>query len=193
LILRAAGPGGTRFQLGERRRWTPVSFYRQALLMAYSALQVGLISDTHGLLRPQATAALHGSNFIVHAGDIGDSSILDRLSKIAPTTAVRGNNDKGTWASRVPQTEVLQVGAVLIYIVHDLAQLEIDPAASGFHVVVSGHSHRPVVEWRDGVLFINPGSAGPRRFKLPVSVATLTIAHAVITPRLVELNVHSNA
>ena len=161
--------------------------------MVHPRLQVGLISDTHGLLRPEATAALRGSKFIVHAGDIGDSSILDRLSKIAPTTAVRGNNDKGEWASRIPETEVLQVGAVLIYIVHDLAELDIDPAAGGFHVVVSRHSHQPAFNWRDDVLFINPGSAGPRRFKLPVSVATLTIAHEAITPRLVELNVHSNA
>jgi uncharacterized protein len=161
--------------------------------MVHPRMQVGLISDTHGLLRPEATAALRGCEFIVHAGDIGDSSIIDRLSRIAPTTAVRGNNDNDEWASRIPETEVLQVGAVVIYVVHDLAKLDIDPAARGFHVVVSGHSHQPAVEWRDDVLFINPGSAGPRRFKLSVSVATLTIAHEVITPRLVELNVHRNA
>src|SRR5207244_10183305 len=110
----------------------------------------------------------------------GESPILDHLSKIAPTIAVRGNNDKGEWASRIPETEVLQVGAVLIYVVHDLAELDIDPAAGGFHVVVSGHSHQPTVNWRDDVLFINPGSAGPRRFNLPVCVATLTLAHAAI-------------
>ena len=162
-------------------------------LMAHQRVQVGLISDTHGLLRPEATAALRGSHFIVHAGDIGDSAILNRLSEIAPITAVRGNNDKDEWAARIAETEVVEIGAVLIYVVHDLADLDIDPAVGGFQVVVSGHSHRPVVEWRDDVLFINPGSAGPRRFKLPVSVATLTIADDVITPRLIELNVRGNA
>ena len=161
--------------------------------MANMGLQVGLISDTHGLLRPEATAALRGSDFIVHAGDIGDSSILSRLSEIAPTTAVRGNNDKGEWASHIPEAKVLKVGAVLIYVVHDLTALDIDPAAGGFHVVVSGHSHQPAVEWRSDVLFINPGSAGPRRFKLPVSVGTLTIVQEVVTPRLVKLNLGSNA
>jgi uncharacterized protein len=157
--------------------------------MMRSDLRVGLISDTHGLLRPEAMTALRASNFIVHAGDIGDPGILDRLSEIAPTIAVRGNNDKADWALRVPQTEVLEAGAVLIYVIHDLAELDIDPAASGFQVVVAGHSHMPSLEWRDKVLFINPGSAGPRRFKLPVSVATLTIADQRITPRLVGLKV----
>lgn len=161
--------------------------------MAHPGLQVGLISDTHGLLRPEAAAALHGSHCIVHAGDIGDSCILDRLSEIAPTSAVRGNNDNGEWASHLPATEVLEVGAVLIYVIHDLAELDVDPAATGIHVVISGHSHRPSVEWRDSVLFANPGSAGPRRFNLPVSVATLIIGQGVITPRLVELNVRRNA
>ena len=156
-------------------------------------LQVGLISDTHGLLRPEAMTALRASNFIVHAGDIGDPRILDRLSEIAPTAAVRGNNDQADWASRIPQTEVLEAGGVLIYVIHDLAELDIDPAVGGFHVVVAGHSHKPSLEWRDEVLFINPGSAGPRRFKLPVSVATLTIANERVTPRLVELNVASSA
>ena len=161
--------------------------------MTYPGLKIGLISDTHGLLRPEAVTALRGSDFIVHAGDIGNSGILDGLSKIAPTTAVRGNNDKGDWASRIPETEVLKAGSVVIYVVHDLAELTVDPATRGFDVVVSGHSHRPVVEWRDKVLFMNPGSAGPRRFKLPVSVATLSIADATITPRLIELNVRSSA
>ena len=157
--------------------------------MTRSDMQVGLISDTHGLLRPEAVTALVGSDFIVHAGDIGDSSILDQLSKIAPITAVRGNNDKGMWASHIRDTEVLEVGAALIYVVHDVADLDLDPAAAGFHVVVSGHSHQPAIEWRDDVLFINPGSAGPRRFKLPVSVATLKISAQAIAPRLVELDV----
>jgi putative phosphoesterase len=161
--------------------------------MTYPGLKIGLISDTHGLLRPEAVAALRGSDLIVHAGDIGSSGILDGLSKIAPTTAVRGNNDKGEWASRIPETEVLEAGSVVIYVVHDVAELTVDPATRGVHVVVSGHSHRPVVEWRDKVLFINPGSAGPRRFKLPVSVATLSIADATVTPRLIELDVRRSA
>lgn len=151
--------------------------------------QVGLISDTHGLLRPEAVTALAGSDFIVHAGDIGDSSILDRLSEIAPTTAVRGNNDRGDWASGIPETEVLDVGTILIYVLHDVAELDLDPAAAGFRVVVAGHSHRPAIEWRDQVLFVNPGSAGPRRFKLPVSVARLAISAQAISPSLIELNV----
>lgn len=152
-------------------------------------MQVGLISDTHGLLRAEAVVALRGSDFIVHAGDIGDASILDRLSGIAPTTAVRGNNDKGDWALRIPETEVLDVGATRIYILHDMAALDLDPVAAGFHVVVAGHSHRPAIEWRDGVLLVNPGSAGPRRFKLPVSVARLAISGRAISPRLIELDV----
>jgi len=160
--------------------------------MTYPGLKIGLISDTHGLLRPEAVTALRGSDFIVHAGDIGNSGILDSLSKIAPTTAVRGNNDRGDWASRIRETEVLEAGSIAIYVVHDLAGLTDDPPR-GFDVVVSGHSHWPVVEWRDKVLFINPGSAGPRRFKLPVSVATLSIADATITPRLIELNVRTGA
>jgi putative phosphoesterase len=156
--------------------------------MSHPEIQVGLISDTHGLLRPEAITALRGSDFIVHAGDIGDLNILDRLCEIAPTTAVRGNNDKGDWALRVPETEVLDVGTILIYVLHDVAELDLDPMTAGFHVVVAGHSHRPSIEWRDNVLFINPGSAGPRRFKLPVSVAALAISGQAISPRLIELN-----
>ena len=154
-------------------------------------VQVGLISDTHGLLRPEAAATLDGSHFIVHAGDIGDPGILDRLSRIAPLTAVRGNNDNGAWASRIPPTEVLEVGPIRIYVVHDLAELDLDPVAGGFNVVVSGHSHKPAIDWRDNVLFINPGSAGPRRFKLPVSVAMLSICDASVAPRLIELHAQS--
>jgi len=158
-----------------------------------SDVRVGLVSDTHGLLRPEVLAALEGCDLIVHAGDIGDSSILDVLSKIAPTTAVRGNNDKGPWAMLVPEIEIVEAGSVLIYVIHDIAEINLDPAAAGFRVVVSGHSHKPTIEWRDDVLFINPGSAGPRRFKLPVSVATLTISGSAIAPRIIELNVESNA
>jgi hypothetical protein len=155
--------------------------------------RVGVISDTHGLLRPEATAFLRGSDFILHAGDIGDAAILEALAAIAPVTAVRGNNDKELWAEAVPETEVLQVGDVFIYVLHNLAELDLDPAAAGFHVIVSGHSHRPSVEERDGVLYVNPGSAGPRRFKLPVAVAELHVAGASVEARVVELQVESAA
>jgi putative phosphoesterase len=153
--------------------------------------RVGLISDSHGLLRPEAMEFLRGSDFIVHAGDIGDSAILAELSAIAPVTAVRGNNDNGPWAQSVPETEVLRVDEVSIYVLHNLAELDTDPAAAGFQVVVSGHSHKPSVERRDGVLYVNPGSAGPRRFKLPISVADLEIAGASVKARLVELKLKS--
>jgi uncharacterized protein len=152
-------------------------------------LRVGLISDTHGLLRPEAAAFLRGSDLIVHAGDIGHARILDELATLAPVTAVRGNNDKGAWAESIAQTEVLQVGEVCICVVHDLAELALDPAASGFQVVVSGHSHKPLVEDRGGVLYVNPGSAGPRRFKLPIAVAELHVAEGVVRARLIELQV----
>ena len=148
-------------------------------------VQVGLISDTHGLLRPEAIEALRGSDFIVHAGDIGNREILEALARIAPVTAVRGNNDKGSWAASIRESEVLRVGEALIYVIHDLADLALDPA--GYHVVVSGHSHRPRCESRGGVLYVNPGSAGPRRFSLPVSVGRLAVAGTLVTPRLLEL------
>ena len=155
--------------------------------------RVGLISDTHGLLRPEASAFLRGSDFIVHAGDIGDSKVLEELSALAPVTAVRGNNDKGTWAEEIAETEVLQVGDVFIYVLHNLAELDLDPVAAGFRVVVSGHSHHPSVEERDGVLYVNPGSSGPRRFKLPVSVAELEVAGHCVKANVVELKVASAA
>jgi putative phosphoesterase len=149
--------------------------------------RVGIISDTHGLLRPEAEALLRGSDFIVHAGDIGDAAVLERLSALAPVTAVRGNNDTGAWAEAIAETRSLQVEDLVIYVLHDLAQLDLDPAAAGFRVVVSGHSHRPSIEKRDGVLYLNPGSAGPRRFKLPVSVAELRISGASLEARLIRL------
>ena len=158
-----------------------------------SSISVGLISDTHGLLRPEALAALQGSDFIIHAGDIGDPSVLDRLSTIAPVTAVRGNNDNDAWASGVRETEVLAVGAALIYIIHDVALLDVDPAGAGFHAVVAGHSHRPSIELRAGVLFVNPGSAGPRRFKLPISLGNLAVSGTELTPRLMELDIATDA
>src|SRR5512145_1588446 len=149
--------------------------------------RVGLISDTHGLLRPEALAFLRGSDFIVHAGDIGDAAVLDELRCLAPLTAVRGNNDKGPWARAIAETDVLQVGAVVIHVLHDLAELNLDPAAAGFRVVVSGHSHHPRIEERDGVLYVNPGSSGPRRFKLPIAVAELRVAGSSVKARIAEL------
>lgn len=154
-------------------------------------LRVGLISDTHGLLRPEAKAFLHGCHRIVHGGDIGHAGILEELAALAPVTAVRGNNDVGAWAERVQETELITVGGVCLYAIHDLRQLDIDPAAAGVRVVVSGHSHKPLVTERHGVLFVNPGSAGPRRFKLPIAVAELLIAsNGSVSARTVELEVH---
>jgi putative phosphoesterase len=152
-------------------------------------ITIGLISDTHGLLRPQAVAALQGSDAILHAGDIGDPAILDRLAEIAPVTAVRGNNDMGEWSSQVPETAELLIGDIAIHILHDLALLDIDPAATGIDVVVSGHSHRPKTERENGVLYINPGSAGPRRFTLPIAVAKLHVQDGEIRSELIELTV----
>ena len=154
--------------------------------------RVGLISDTHGLLRPQATACLRGSDFIVHAGDIGDPAILDTLAALAPLTAVRGNNDRGPWADRLPERAALKVGDVLMHIVHDLAQIDLEPAASAVRVVVSGHSHKPSIAERDGVLYVNPGSAGPRRFRLPIAVAELDVSGRSVTARIVELSVENS-
>jgi hypothetical protein len=139
------------------------------------SFSVGLISDTHGLLRPEALEALRGSRHIVHAGDIGDPAILEALSRLAPVTAVRGNNDTGPWARKLRDTATLEIGPARIYVLHDLKTLAIDPAGEGFRAVVSGHSHRPGEEWRGGVLYVNPGSAGPRRFRLPVSVGKLLL------------------
>jgi uncharacterized protein len=151
-------------------------------------LRVGLISDTHGLLRPEAVAFLRGSDFIVHAGDIGDASILKELSALAPVTAVRGNNDKGSWAKGIAETQVLEIEDVSIYVLHSIAELKLDPAIAGYQVVVSGHSHRPSVERRDGVLYVNPGSSGPRRFRLPIAAAELSIEGKSVNARLVEFD-----
>jgi len=155
--------------------------------------RIGLISDTHSLLRPEAISFLRGCDHIVHAGDIGHAGILDQLSTLAPVTAVRGNNDRGPWADRLAQTELVQVGELFIYAVHDIAELDIEPNAAGVQVVVSGHSHRPLVQRRDGVLYVNPGSAGPRRFKLPISVGELMVDGTGVSARLVELAVDSAA
>ena len=150
-------------------------------------LRIGLISDTHDLLRAEALAFLAGSDRIVHAGDICSPGVLEALAAVAPLTAVRGNNDRGAWAARLRESELVDVGGVWLYAIHDLAQLDIDPIAAGVAVVVSGHSHRPLVERRDGVLFINPGSAGPRRFSLPISVGELTIVDGAASARTVTL------
>jgi len=154
---------------------------------AASTFSVGLISDTHGLLRPEALRALAGSNFIIHAGDIGDPAILSALRRIAPLTAVRGNNDRGAWAAALPETAVLAIGAVRILVIHDLAELDLDPAATGYRAVVSGHSHRPHCREDNGVLWINPGSAGPRRFRLPIAAGRLRVSGATLTARLIYL------
>ncbi|MFZ0774010.1 MAG: metallophosphoesterase family protein [Candidatus Sulfotelmatobacter sp.] len=143
------------------------------------------MSDTHGLLRPAAIEALQGSDHIIHAGDVGSSEILETLSAIAPVTAVRGNIDKGAWARKLPETEVLEVAGISIYVLHDLAQLDLKPQAAGFAVVVSGHSHVPKQELRGGVLYFNPGSAGPRRFKLPVSLGKLSVEDGSVRGELV--------
>jgi putative phosphoesterase len=149
---------------------------------------VGLISDTHGLLRPEAQDALQGSQLIIHAGDIGTPEVLDRLSGVAPTFAVRGNIDTQAWAAALPMTEAVEVGRHVIWVLHDIAQLDLDPAV-GFAAVVYGHSHKPSIETRNGVLYINPGSAGPRRFKLPVTVARLRVAGTSLEPEIVDLGV----
>jgi putative phosphoesterase len=137
---------------------------------------VGIISDTHALLRNEALVALRGCHVIVHAGDIGTPAVLEDLREIAPVVAIRGNNDKGTWASKLPETEVVEAGGVSLYVLHNINDLALDPVAAGFQVVIMGHSHRPRIEDRQGVLFVNPGSAGPRRFRLPVTVARLRIS-----------------
>jgi len=144
--------------------------------MAEPLVRVGLISDTHGLLRPEALRALEGSQLIVHAGDVGSAAVLEELAGIALVVAIRGNVDTGAWAAKLPETTVAQAGDVLLYVLHDVNALDLDPAAAGFQIVVSGHSHRPGRSERKGVLYINPGSAGPRRFSLPITVARLDLA-----------------
>jgi uncharacterized protein len=148
---------------------------------------IGVISDTHGLLRPEAIEALRQAEHIVHAGDVGSPEILEKLAAIAPVTAVRGNIDKSAWSRTLPETAVLELGGISIYILHDLAQLDLKPRAAGFAAVVSGHSHVPKQETRDGVLYFNPGSAGPRRFKLPVSIGKLILEDGAVRGELLDL------
>jgi putative phosphoesterase len=150
-------------------------------------LLVGVISDTHGLLRPEALDALRGSDLIIHAGDVGKPEVLDLLRALAPLFVVRGNVDKGSWAARLPMTELVDVGGLWFYVLHEISQLDLDPPTAGFAAVVFGHSHKPLIETRDGVLFLNPGSAGPRRFDLPVSVARVRVVGREVAAEIVEL------
>ncbi len=156
---------------------------------ANDACLVGVISDTHGLLRPEVIKALEGVSLIIHAGDIGTPAVLDSLEKIAPVIAVRGNTDRDGWACRLPLTEVVEIGGVSLYVLHDLGRLDLHPAVSGFSAVISGHSHEPAIEHRNNVLFLNPGSAGPKRFTLPVSIALLRIENNSVKPELLTLAV----
>lgn len=150
-------------------------------------LQIGVISDTHGLLRPEALAALRGSDLIIHAGDVGPLAIVTALREIAPVTVVRGNTDVGTSAGRFSKTEVVACGGRLLYVLHDLGDLDLDPVAAGFRVVISGHSHHPDIHTKDGVLYLNPGSAGPRRFSLPITVALIHLSSTTLDACLVPL------
>src|ERR1700690_540978 len=151
------------------------------------ATTIGVISDTHGLLRPEALAALRGSNYIIHAGDIGDAQILAKLAAIAPLTAVRGNVDHGEWTQRIPATNILEIGEVSIYVLHSLQELDLKPEAAKFAAVVYGHSHVPKRELKNGVLYFNPGSAGPKRFRLPVSVGRLFVTDGKVESEIVML------
>lgn len=155
--------------------------------MQASPTRIGLISDTHGLLRPQALEALRGSELILHAGDVGKPEILTALRELAPVIVVRGNVDTSEWARALPETAVVEAGKVLLYVLHDLHALDLNPAAAGFQVVVSGHSHQPGKSEREGVLYINPGSAGPRRFHLPITLARLNLSRARFEVEFVEL------
>ena len=146
---------------------------------------VGVISDTHGLLRPEVIGAFEGGSLILHAGDIGDPAVLENLRAVAPVFAVRGNNDREKWAKDIPETRIVPIGDIRVYMIHDVKEMDRSP--SGCHAVVAGHSHRPSIEKREGILFLNPGSAGPRRFKLPICVARLTVQGSAVSAKLIEL------
>ena len=150
-------------------------------------MKIGVISDTHGLLRPEALAALHNVDHILHAGDVGDAEILDQLRQIAPVTAIRGNIDRHGTCALLPEIELLELSGCSIYMLHDANALDLDPVAAGIQVVVSGHSHQPRIEWRKNVLYFNPGSAGPRRFSLPVTIAHLELTAGKAHARLIEI------
>jgi len=155
--------------------------------MTGKRITLGVISDTHGLLRPEAIEALRGSNRILHAGDIGAPEILEALAQIAPVTAIRGNVDTAPWARALPETEVVEAGGLSIYMLHDLGRLDLKPEAAGFRAVIYGHSHQPKVEEKNGILYFNPGSAGPRRFHLPVAVGKLIVDAGKVRAELMEL------
>lgn len=157
--------------------------------MANPEIVIGVISDTHGLLRPEALAVLAGSQLIIHAGDVGDAAILERLRQIAPVHAVRGNVDVEPWARELPETAVVEAGGVSLYVLHKIADLDLKPQAAGFAAVIFGHSHQPEIESRKSVLYFNPGSAGPRRFRLPVSLGRLRIRAGQLEPELITLPV----
>ena len=150
-------------------------------------MRIGIISDTHGLLRPEAIERLAGVHHVIHAGDIGRAEVISELRQIAPVTAIRGNIDRGTWAAEYPHTARVKLGSWSIYVLHNLAELDLDPAAVGIDVVVSGHSHRPKIDTVGGVVYLNPGSAGPRRFTLPIALATLELTDDALRPRIHEL------
>jgi putative phosphoesterase len=154
--------------------------------MSYS---IGILSDTHGLIRPEALAALRGCELIVHAGDIGRPEVLDALRRLAPVAAIRGNVDRGAWAKDLPERETVRIDGLNLYVLHNLKDLAFDPRAAGFRAVISGHSHRPKLEEKYGVLYFNPGSAGPRRFKLPITVGRLLFADGELRGEIVELAV----
>jgi putative phosphoesterase len=156
--------------------------------MSTKALRVGLISDTHGVLRPQARAFLIGCDYILHGGDIGGREILEELALIAPVIAVRGNNDTQPWAKRLAETELIRIGNTFVYIIHNRAELDLEAHAAGARVIVSGHSHKPSIEERGGILYVNPGSCGPRRFKLPISLGELIVAGNDVSARIVDLS-----
>ena len=152
-------------------------------------MRIGVVSDTHGLLRPEALAALAGCNHILHAGDVGDAAILDVLGRLAPVTAIRGNIDRSGACSALPATEAVSIGGRLFFLVHSIHDLDLHPAAAGIAAVIYGHSHQPATDWKDGVLYFNPGSAGPRRFRLPVTVGILECTAEQITPTIIPLEV----
>jgi putative phosphoesterase len=150
--------------------------------------KLGIISDTHGLVRPEAEKILKGSELILHAGDVGDKEVLKRLERIAPVVAVRGNMDYGSWSNALPFKEMVEFAGIFFYILHDLHHLDLDPSAAGIHMVVSGHTHQPKLYSRDGVIYLNPGSAGQRRFDYPISVATVRVKNGCATPRIIEID-----
>jgi putative phosphoesterase len=162
---------------------------RTSISSRHSIKDVGVISDTHGLVREEALTALAGCELIIHAGDIGSPEVLERLREIAPVRAVRGNNDRAVWARSLPLNDVIEIGAHHVYLLHDIAELDIDPAAANIAAVITGHSHKPAAEVREGVLYLNPGSAGPRRFKLPIAIARLHVSKNRIEHEIVELSV----